>query len=133
MSSSTSSASSISTTTISASSSIASFNRGPVTAQFTLPKSCLSTLTFGTDMYFGHRSIGYADGACYPASTTDRGLAGWDIYYYSPAQCPSGWTGARTATSTFGRDRTYLSLGKETTAVVCCPRQVIFSVLHFHF
>lgn len=72
-------------------------------------------------MYFGHRSIGYADGACYPASTTDRGLAGWDIYYYSPAQCPSGWTGARTATSTFGRDRTYLSLGKETTAVVCCP------------
>ncbi|KAH6684193.1 hypothetical protein B0J14DRAFT_646101 [Halenospora varia] len=99
MSNSTSSASSISTTTISASSSIASFNRGPVTAQFTPPKSCLSTLTFGTDMYFGHSGYAYdgSDHQCRSAFTSTTS----NLAYISPTTNGNNqWT--NTAASNVG-------------------------------
>ncbi|KAH7321970.1 hypothetical protein BKA65DRAFT_556302 [Rhexocercosporidium sp. MPI-PUGE-AT-0058] len=112
---------SISTTTITNPASIALYNRGPATAIFTPPASCLATLTSKSDMYIGHRTTGYFDPACYPASTTDRGLAGWDLYYYSPAQCPSGWASATRLVSSIGQGGTFLTIGSETTAVVCCP------------
>ncbi|KAH7393628.1 hypothetical protein BKA64DRAFT_92458 [Cadophora sp. MPI-SDFR-AT-0126] len=112
---------SISTTTLTDPASIAVYNRGPATAIFTPPTSCLKTLTSKSDMYVGHRTTGYFDPACYPASTTDRGLAGWDVYYYSPAQCPSGWASATRLISSIGRGETYLTIGSDTTAVVCCP------------
>jgi hypothetical protein len=66
---------------VSDASSIAFYNFGPATAIYTPPTSCLSTLTYKSDMYFGHRTTGYFDPSCYPSSTTDRGLTGWDLYY----------------------------------------------------
>ncbi|CAG8981418.1 hypothetical protein HYALB_00013878 [Hymenoscyphus albidus] len=50
----------------------------------------------------------------------------WDLYYYSPAvSCPIGWAIAGTAKNTFGGvDSTYLTIGLETTAVLCCPSYV---------
>ncbi|KAF8851838.1 hypothetical protein BDZ45DRAFT_695594 [Acephala macrosclerotiorum] len=108
-STSTTTKSSTITTYITDQASIAAFNRGPVTATFTPPASCLSTLTSQTNqIYFGHRGGGYLDTACYPAN--------------SPAQCPSGWAQATSITNSyFGRDATQLTLGTDTTAIVCCP------------
>ncbi|PQE27953.1 hypothetical protein CJF30_00009153 [Rutstroemia sp. NJR-2017a BBW] len=40
----------------------------------------------------------------------------------SPALCPQGWTRAATVTSSFGAYGVQLSLGTDTTAVVCCPQ-----------
>ncbi|KAM3076046.1 hypothetical protein ACMFMG_006441 [Clarireedia jacksonii] len=40
----------------------------------------------------------------------------------SPAVCPQGWTRAATITSSFGAYGVQLSLGTDTTAVVCCPQ-----------
>ncbi|CZR69612.1 uncharacterized protein PAC_19512 [Phialocephala subalpina] len=120
---STSSQSSTITTYITDQSSIAAFNRGPVTATFTPPASCLSTLTLQTgQIYFGHQGAGYLDTACYPASTSSLGPHAWDVYYYSPAQCPSGFSQATSVTNSyFGRAATQLTLGADTTAMVCCP------------
>ncbi|KUJ13118.1 uncharacterized protein LY89DRAFT_785617 [Mollisia scopiformis] len=116
------SSSSTSTTFITDQVSIAAFNRGPVTASFTPPVSCLSTLTlFNSQFYFGHRAEGYFDTACYPSSTSSLAADAWDVYYYSPAQCPSGWAQATSIAYSFGRSATQLSLGSDTTAVVCCP------------
>jgi len=55
------------------------YNNGPVIESFTPPASCLSTLTFSTDMYFGHRRNAYFDPACYPEKSTNA--SGWDMYY----------------------------------------------------
>ncbi|PVH76832.1 hypothetical protein DL98DRAFT_517681 [Cadophora sp. DSE1049] len=120
-SSETATSTSISTTTLTDPASIALYNRGPATAIFTPPTSCVDTLTSKSDMYVGHRTTGYFDPSCYPASTTDRGLAGWGLYYYSPAQCPSGWASATRLISSIGQGETFLTIGSDTTAVVCCP------------
>ncbi|KAH8803462.1 hypothetical protein F5884DRAFT_837287 [Xylogone sp. PMI_703] len=72
-------------------------------------------------MYFARQgSPNYCDPAYYPSST-DAGSQ-WEIYYYSPAQCPQGWSEATTFTSSFlGYHTSPLSLGSDTTAVLCCP------------
>lgn len=50
----------------------------------------------------------------------------------SPAQCPSGWAQATTVTNSyFGRDATQLTLGTDTTAVVCCPSYVELFLYRF--
>jgi hypothetical protein len=43
----------------------------------------------------------------------------------SPAVCPQGWSRAATVTSSFGVSGVQLSLGTDTTAVVCCPQYVL--------
>ncbi|KAH8805101.1 hypothetical protein F5884DRAFT_440466 [Xylogone sp. PMI_703] len=101
---------------------IASFNRGPVTSVFVPPASCLSTLTKIVSMYFGHEDGDYYDPACFPSSTIPESKTQWDLFYYSPAQCPQGWSEATTFTSSFtGHHDSTLSLGADTTAVLCCP------------
>ncbi|TVY68716.1 hypothetical protein LSUE1_G007906 [Lachnellula suecica] len=101
---------------------ISAFNRGPVTSIFTPPASCQSVYTAGAaGLYFDHFADGYIDTACYPSTTSSSGVANWDTYFYSPAQCSSAWSHAVTITSSFGRGPTFLSLGPTTTAVVCCP------------
>ncbi|APA09131.1 hypothetical protein sscle_04g039010 [Sclerotinia sclerotiorum 1980 UF-70] len=108
---------------------ISAYNRGPILTTFVPPASCLSTLTFSTDMYFGHRDKGYVDAACFPSSTTDYGPweNAWGVYYYSPGICPQGWSQAATLSSSFGKGTTQLKLGDETTAVVCCPSGFSYS------
>ncbi|KAH8800410.1 hypothetical protein F5884DRAFT_758017 [Xylogone sp. PMI_703] len=88
---------------------ITRYNRGPVTAVFTPPASCLSTFTTIVSMYFGHQDVtAYYDPACYPSSISAG--SEWNLYYYSPAQCPQGWTGVTTFTGSFTGDTLDISL-----------------------
>ncbi|PQE05116.1 hypothetical protein CJF31_00006096 [Rutstroemia sp. NJR-2017a BVV2] len=106
---------------------ISSYNRGPLLTAFTAPTSCLSIFTSepADAMYFGHYAEYYIDSACYPNNITDSGGSGtsaWELYYYSPAVCPFGWSHAKTITSSFGGSNgIFLSIGPSTIAVVCCP------------
>ncbi|CZR63619.1 uncharacterized protein PAC_13516 [Phialocephala subalpina] len=130
--SSSTSTSSASSTIITAAASIALLNRGPILDVFSAPTSCLSTLTVvANGLYFGHNGGDYEDPACYPSATSIckiRDLLAAD----SPAvACPSGWYKAQTATSTFGGySDAYLTIGSDTTAVLCCPSG--YTALYFN-
>ncbi|KAI9642169.1 hypothetical protein NHQ30_008971 [Ciborinia camelliae] len=120
---------STSSTLITDPSKISLYNRGPILTTFIPPASCVSTLTFGECMYFGHQGESYVDAACYPSSTTEYGTGetAWRVYYYSPAFCPQGWSQAATLTSSFGFLNTQLQIGASTTVVVCCPSGFSYS------
>jgi hypothetical protein len=66
---------------------ISSFNRGPLSSVFTPPATCLSTLTYLTNMYFGHYDLNnYFDPACFPTSlnpsqTQQSKSDTWALYY----------------------------------------------------
>jgi hypothetical protein len=71
---------------------ISAFNRGPLTSVFTPAATCLSTLTFIRDMYFGHQVTypgnqgAYFDPACFPTSlsssqTQQSNSDPWTLYY----------------------------------------------------
>jgi hypothetical protein len=65
--------------------SVSAFNRGPLISVFTPAATCLSTLTFISDMYFGHRGA-YFDPACFPTSlsssqTQQSKSDTWALYY----------------------------------------------------
>ncbi|KAH8599987.1 hypothetical protein B0O99DRAFT_611517 [Bisporella sp. PMI_857] len=124
-STSTSTSSSRSTVTFTDASVISDYNRGAVYTTFTPPASCLSTLTYSSNMYFGHRGNGYFDSACYPETRNVNASGGWNFYYYSPAQCPQGWQQATKLSTQLGIGSsgipTQIPLDSETTAYVCCP------------
>ncbi|KAH7393866.1 hypothetical protein DE146DRAFT_110279 [Phaeosphaeria sp. MPI-PUGE-AT-0046c] len=105
---------------------IASYNRGPITSRLALPASCTQTLTYISNLYFGHYSSVF-DTACVATGTLDSAQlapgSAWAKYYYSPAICPPGWTVAATFSKCFEvvpLDQC-LSLGPETSAGLCCP------------
>ncbi|KAF8850524.1 hypothetical protein BDZ45DRAFT_751607 [Acephala macrosclerotiorum] len=102
---------------------ISLFNRGPVTSLFTPPASCLSTLTYGGGaLYFGHNGDAYYDPACYPSPSSNLASqsSSWNLYFYSPAQCPSGWN-SQLVTNTYSTSTTVLSFDSDNTVVLCCP------------
>jgi len=102
---------------------ISLFNRGPVTSLFIPPTSCLSTLTYGGDaLYFGHNGAEYFDPACYPSPSANLASqsSSWNLYFYSPAQCPSGWN-SQLVTYTYSTSTTVLSFDNDATVVLCCP------------
>ncbi|KAF2114096.1 hypothetical protein BDV96DRAFT_647582 [Lophiotrema nucula] len=120
----------VSTVTVTDPSSIASFNRGPITSIFEQPTSCLATLTLNQnriDLYWGHYGESYVDSSCYPKPTVPVNNlvtpSSWNSYWYSPAVCPQSWTQATTFATVMpgGDDLTLISLGTDTTAALCCP------------
>ncbi|KAF2805438.1 uncharacterized protein BDZ99DRAFT_539765 [Mytilinidion resinicola] len=117
-------------TTVTDLSSISAYNRGPITTAFIPPTSCLATLTLpssGGDLFFGHQFISYVDLACYPHGTiAAQNLvtwSSWDIFYYSPAICPSGWTQATAFTSVIPAwpETVSISIESNTNVALCCP------------
>ncbi|KAL2061569.1 hypothetical protein VTL71DRAFT_6946 [Oculimacula yallundae] len=108
---------------ISEPSEIAKFNRGPVTGTFSQPAACFETLTTTdgiSNLHFGHWGDLPYKTACYPSAT--QASLNWDIYYYSPAQCPSEWGPVKTFEGFMeGYAGTSISIGSDTTALLCCP------------
>ena len=106
---------------------IKEYNRGPITSYWEAPASCASTMSFDGNMYYGFGDKGIIDTSCYPMGTmrsqeiVDK--TAWGLYYYSPAVCPGGWDTVTKYTSGIPHENslTTLSVGKETTAVLCCP------------
>ncbi|KAF1969941.1 hypothetical protein BU23DRAFT_232606 [Bimuria novae-zelandiae CBS 107.79] len=89
----------------------------------------------GGSMFFGHLNDPYFDVSCFPLGTMNAADlvnddTKWQLYYYSPAICPSGWTTATTFRSYVpGVDDTkFFQLGPQTTAAICCPS----SYSYFH-
>ncbi|KAF1948876.1 hypothetical protein CC80DRAFT_597912 [Byssothecium circinans] len=113
------------TTYITDPSSIASYNRGPITSIFSPPVSCLETLTTNTQssmLYFGHYHASYYDAACYPPQNKNA-IPWFNMYYYSPAICPQPWTIATffTTSSPGAYSTQWISIGSGTTVALCCP------------
>lgn len=99
-------------------------NVGPLTTTFTGPSTCLATTTAAHLGDAGFYVAAFWDDVkeCYPSGT--RPLLLHSTYLYSPGICPSGWgpvISLGTGVPTTLPDYSIFTLGRETTAWLCCP------------